>query len=103
MKREFKVGDRVAAYIGRQRIVGTIETIYEGKHMVLNGSADLLHPKQCRHLVKKERRRVWIEARLLDRDSDEWDSDDHQVIDVFKEYHEDPDRPLVEFVEVRRK
>lgn len=57
---KFKVGDRVAVYIGLEpRKTGTVIDIFKetGSYMVeINSeSRDAFHEKQCRKLVKKEK------------------------------------------------
>lgn len=63
----FKVGDRVAVYseglglAGRPtRTIGAINRV-EGDAVRVDLGVDFLwfHPKQCRKLVKKERRRIY--------------------------------------------
>lgn len=62
---KFKVGDRVAAYVSGRRyageIVQTIPKLLVHVFKVHENYNPLhLHPKQCRKLVKKARRRIWI-------------------------------------------
>lgn len=64
MKKPFEVGQRVAFYCGGRRDTGVIKKISEltGMVTVATDRADFfVHPKQCRRLVKKERRRFWID------------------------------------------
>jgi len=75
---DFKVGDRVRVYGHKAldwettdaRVIerGVDELIHAEFIMVLanNGLRVLVHPKQCRRLVKKYRRRVWIIKREND-------------------------------------
>lgn len=60
----------------------------------------IVHPKQCRLLKKKERRRVWVQYKL--HDGDPWAADVFDNLIVAEESgickHD-----LVEFVEVRKK
>lgn len=66
MKEPFKIGDRVAVYqsfFGRsERNIGLV--IDTGNQAIKvqhdSGLMWILHPKQCRRLVKKERRRIWV-------------------------------------------
>ncbi len=65
MKRPFEVGDRVAVYNEKNRYAGeTIESSYPDSDYLIvrlnNGRIVTAHKKQCRRLVKKERRRIWI-------------------------------------------
>lgn len=67
MKSPLKVGERVAVY-NERRDVGTVT------HIALDGNLGVsfdtpgaysmgwFHPKQCRRLKKRERRRVWVES-----------------------------------------
>lgn len=73
---KLKVGDRVAAYIGGtvdhqpHRVIAEIEEvdIHHPKGMVRiiygKGTDEwgrwVVHPKQCRKLIRREPRRVWI-------------------------------------------
>lgn len=61
---KFKVGDRVAAYINGQRVLGVLETLNPNNTFEFcadeYSSRRTVHPKQCRRLVKRERRRVSI-------------------------------------------
>lgn len=62
---KFKEGDRVAFYGGFGRLTGTVsnaELDCVGMFTVIGegGTKFNVHPKQCRKLKKKERRRVWI-------------------------------------------
>jgi hypothetical protein len=80
---KFKVGDRVAAY-GYARIAGALSMscpYLHGKRGVVkavvsqdeilvslaDGTIFNIHPKQCRRLKKRERRRVWIRSDEFER------------------------------------
>ena len=108
---KFKVGDRVAVYGHRclewMRTAGTVLQVATDKH---EGCTMLIkvpqrgdvyaHPKQCRRLVKKERRRVYIplndlHARLNFKSAAELLS--------YLEIETDGSPNYMEFVEVRRK
>lgn len=81
MKKPFEVGERVAVYGHRAlafgvRVVGLIEAMDQDERRMYptgvkvrdekySGQAYFAHPKQCRRLVKKERRRAWLSARAL--------------------------------------
>lgn len=79
MKRPFQKGDRVRVYASVYEelleTVGTIERILENgmvyvefdKVSEIGNASCWAHPRQCRRLVKKERRRVWIPEGALDR------------------------------------
>lgn len=57
----FKVGDRIAVYLNSCPSIKTKIANLRGDGMIGIGELDYyVHPKQCRKLVKKERREVWI-------------------------------------------
>lgn len=63
---KFQVGDKVAAYLGSKKYVGMVNHIDDRRepHMVVvETETDTLsfHPKQCRRLVKKKRREIWVD------------------------------------------
>lgn len=64
MSGKFKVGQRVAAYINGQRDCGMLEK--QNANGTFEFMADkyssrrTVHPKQCRRLVPKKRREIWI-------------------------------------------
>lgn len=66
---KFKVGDRVAVYPKAfERMTGIIDSTHITDYTFMVVKLDerygsdvyTYHPKQCRRLVKKPRRRVWI-------------------------------------------
>lgn len=61
---KFSVGQKVAFYYRDGRCVGRIVDVDESQHLLeINdgeGGGHWLHEKQCRRLVKKERKRWWI-------------------------------------------
>jgi hypothetical protein len=62
---EFKVGDRVVCYnctLRRKGNIIDIDTRYTPNTLVIQTDDDTIsmHPKQCRRLVKKKRREVWV-------------------------------------------
>lgn len=66
---KFKAGDRVAVYDGADRAVGRVSAIFSSANYLLVAldsdqpprlRGKRWHPKQCRKLVKRERRRVWL-------------------------------------------
>jgi hypothetical protein len=81
MKRPFQVGDRVAVYgldgnCELVRIKTTITGFASSGQLYLDEKDtvrltvpkydfSVAHPKQCRRLVKKVRRRIWIEPYVL--------------------------------------
>lgn len=63
MIRTFKAGDRVKVYPIAKN--GEVITFDVSGNIAVGfddnaGSMQFFHPKQCRKLIKKERRRVWI-------------------------------------------
>lgn len=61
---KFKAGDRVAIYFGGERVVGTVVGFHDGREDMMdvdpgrsNYHLPPVHPKQCRRLVKVQRRR----------------------------------------------
>lgn len=65
-KMGLKVGDRVAVYNDNQRKTSNIKSIL-GDGSILLEAGWCAHPKQCRRLVRKERRRIYIDADQLDQ------------------------------------
>jgi hypothetical protein len=101
----FKVGDRVAAYEFGVRHPGEVKAIEESGELVVLRDGFLnefkIHPKQCRRLVRRTTRRVWItvaDIRRLDRTR----ADAEQLV-VWKDPIIDMTHESVEFIEVPRK
>lgn len=64
-KKEWKVGDRVAAYNNAYRLIGCIREIHKDGTLMITDDKDGLpsagwHPKQCRRLTKRPRREFEI-------------------------------------------
>jgi predicted RNA-binding Zn-ribbon protein involved in translation (DUF1610 family) len=107
MKTPFKPGDRVAVYTGTEsaagwRITGTVAKfpIPECPGVMVDrddGRRQTYHPKQCRRLVKRERRRVWCHYLQAPNESN--------IGRCFIRPTEDPYNvdEWIEFVEVPRK
>lgn len=102
---KFKVGDHVAFYTSLGRTIGTVtQALNEELHIRLdvNPSDRCLvkaHPKQCRRLVKKERRRVYIpDVYLKKLLEDSVDAQCQHQISTHPVLDDD-----VEFIEVRKK
>jgi hypothetical protein len=116
----FKVGDRVkvhgwvqmhnSPYVARRGGIATVKWIAnteESMHVVFDrdrttGEEDDIHysahPKQCRKLVKRERRRIWIGMPAL-----ESLGNIGQVI-TLQIWQDKPKQPAtIEFIEVRKK
>jgi hypothetical protein len=103
---KLKPGDRVAVYDGC-RFVGVVQDIDENSddqsvYVVSSSSMcdGWYHPKQCRKLVKRGRRRVWMLEKHLK-------SETFQVRGLGEPAFKEPE-PLatgqwVEFIEVRKK
>lgn len=100
---KFKVGDRVAVYFNGTRLTGSVVGYNneEDSLAVLKSTATdydtvSAHPKQCRLLKKKERRRIWIhrdayfKAQAISR----------EMIGFSREMLHDTD---IEFIEVKKK
>lgn len=68
MNSKFKVGDRVAFYFHDRR-VGVVVSICGDRLDIQEGKGVFkgLFSKACRRLVKKERRRVWISQKNLEK------------------------------------
>lgn len=63
---KFKVGDRVAVYSFNSRLIGTIIELAQNG-VLLNveqkhGSCYWFHSKQCRRLIKKKPKEIWMRA-----------------------------------------
>lgn len=96
---KFKVGDRVVMYNGFARHTGVINSLVRSSlyQIKIDSTESVMtfHEKQCRKLVKKERRRVWVDVealRAISEDSVNGKGDG--LIDVSE---------WIEFTEVRRK
>lgn len=98
---KFKVGDRVAVY-GPERDVGTISEV-NGRGFVRmdpddnNFDTNWFHPKQCRRLVKKERRRVWVVF------AEHISQRDMLIADPLHIWEPGERQRAVEFIEVKKK
>lgn len=102
-----KIGDRVAAYNNGQRVVGTVTSIEAGLKQnsgpvvvswdVPTGIGWIsVHPKQCRKLVKRTRRRIWVRPDTL---TNNYIINGSNLFAVSSQ----PQANWVEFVEVRPK
>lgn len=108
MASKFNVGDRVAVYDGKRRVGYVLSTDVDTRKYtgpievsnVRNGKGDewawtnYVHPKQCRRLKKKARRRVWLHPT---KDGYNFPETVHFGLDVRHCGN------CVEFIEVRRK
>ena len=100
----FKVGERVAVYWYDGRFTGAVEKIHA------NGSLQIVfdnfsyrksaHPKQCRRLVKKERRRVWLPLKYVDRAPTDTEN---LTIGIYRSSIPPTNPDWAEFIEVRSK
>lgn len=77
--KELKVGDRVVAYCGKDRFIGKIDKVYPDDLLCVWARSDsgmyvhrsiYVHPKQCRRLVKKERRKIFVLPDIVGNHSD---------------------------------
>lgn len=111
MKKPFEVGDRVAVYEGINKYRGPIDTVgnFQGADYIRIKDGKSIsrefHPKQCRRLVKKERRRFFVQRDEVDRiitDLKEKSPEDWETyaLDFSLRKLVDDD---IEFIEVRRK
>ena len=96
---KFKVGDRVRVYHGLMRFDGTVKqtstSLLAVEYELSSGEkrASEFQTQQCRKLVKRERRRVWLMRGQLEQG--------YGVIAA--EYSQPEGNAYAEFVEVRRK
>lgn len=112
MKNPFEVGDRVAVYTADGRFTGDIIGVF-GVHCIrvdyhpgqINASTGgvvgwaQVNPKQCRRLIKRERRRIWIsETALALLKKDDPAIQDNNWVSLERVLDDD-----VEFVEARRR
>lgn len=86
MSREFKVGDRVAVYSSKKRFKGTVtsDVITSAGLIQIKFDDGYLwdfFPQQCRRLIKKQRRRVWVHKEVIDNEdiSDDVTFDFNQI------------------------
>lgn len=102
---KFKVGDRVAVYHGvfHNRAHGRVTGLYQsGEVSVLldNNVQATVWPQQCRRLVKRERRSVWISTQAM-KDVQGGTNPDWGRIVVFYENPRLDDPSVIEFREVK--
>lgn len=90
-----KVGDRVAVYTGGNRYVAEIADMLNDGTLRFERVGAIgsfyAHPKQCRRLIRRERRRVYIQENPATKELG------------FGWVDGRPGQGWVEFVEVRRK
>lgn len=109
---KFKVGDRVAVYgiafdgMRCKSFYGTVTEVLDDGWLVVNPdcpetNANDVHEKQCRRLVKRERRRVWIKCGRHGGLSSLGGQLKNPV--VFGSSTKSHDPEYVEFVEVRKR
>lgn len=92
MKREFKVGDRVAVYDGHIRYLGSIQAVLSDEIVNVNG--DHFNVRQCRLLKPKRKlREFWI---LLSADGHIRFGRDHKFVSNY-------DDEMIQVREVRVK
>lgn len=93
---KFKVGDRVRAYEKAFLTEGIIKLI-QGKVIVIesNNNDHYFHRKQCRKLIKKPRRRIWVAVDQSRVVHNAYQTRAQAIMDA-------DDANLVEFVEVKK-
>ena len=93
----FKVGDRVRVYgLYCEVINGTVESLGNPQIFVRADSDGKIYspyPQQCRRLVKKERRRVWVVS---------WAFKNLAGAEEFVRTENPHDKDFKEFVEVKK-
>lgn len=96
--KKLKVGDRVAYYDSGFRDTGTIGACEPATSRVrIDPSGGWVHPKQCRRLIRKERRHVWVNPNPTSQ-GDLWRvHPGNNFVSPSK-----PNDGWIEFVEVRR-
>lgn len=101
---KFKVGDRVRVYGGAFVEVAVIRSIDADTGILSCGQRKgtnewlMAHPKQCRRLVKKPRRRVWINPWAITQMNTETFGKD-----IARALTDKANTEWIEFREVRRK
>lgn len=95
MKTPFKIGDRVAVYENIERRVSVIESVGANGIIRLVGSSIRFHPKQCRRLIPKKRREIWI----IERDGFLYPS----LVTLLKSESEVTGDKWIRFVEAKKK
>lgn len=99
---KFKVGDLIRIYSETDVYEDIITKILPG-NLIQIQSCRLFHAKQCRKLVKKERRRLWMNEYLVSEGSFPFRGGTYTSQELAKEYALNSCIGQVEFVEVRRK
>jgi hypothetical protein len=120
----FKIGDRVAVYgkVGERQLyrqTGTICDPYDGvnyNNELLTVFFDfdlktqqcpkqeLVHPKQCRRLIKKERKRIWVKPAPAVIDIVGLNSTAViQSTESIRQASSTPKKGWIEFIEVKKK
>lgn len=98
---KFNVGDRVAVY-KEERRVGVVDQVGDDcgssriKVMFSNVDFQWCYQQQCRKLIKKQRRRIWIRESHIPKD-------DELLSIPVGSYEFSGGEPLAEFIEVRKK
>ncbi|HMX99892.1 MAG TPA: hypothetical protein PK473_03180 [Nitrosomonas sp.] len=67
---KFKVGDRVATYSHEGRLIGKIAVVWDGESMLdisfaFRNGTYRFHYNQCRRLIKKKYREIWVSEEFL--------------------------------------
>jgi hypothetical protein len=102
---KFKVGERVVMYNGQIRYelkiskIGYLGTLFFFPEHNPGHNSYVAHPKQCRRLVKKPVRRIWLNRILVDKINPLYE---FETIPIY--VGPKPSNPdFIEFVEVRKK
>lgn len=108
MKRPFQIGDRVRVYqfefVGSQSRTNYVAEVVRSDYddgsirVQFGGTSRNVHPKQCRRLVMRERRRCWVHENSLKippLQNDGW------IVSRELPVNDGPG-PWIEFIEVRK-
>lgn len=97
---KFEIGQRVAVYFWDRRCTGEVISVLPNGSLEVKldsySSGTSVHPKQCRRLVKKPRRRVWIKWQTMPKTLE-------PLGNVFVSRLDRSENGWVEFAEVRKK
>jgi hypothetical protein len=101
---KFKAGDRIRIYgfdpeDAAKSFVRCVDEVNE-EGLIITDGGEWAHPKQCRKIVKHEKRRVWLSASSL---SDLYQGENSARDMMVFRFDPSMAADVVEFVEVRRK
>ena len=112
---KFKVGDRVKVFVTLQSVPyetpGTVTAIMSPRLIKVNldrvettaGKIIGAHPKQCRRLIKKPRRRVWVHGNPKIKLGDAIETAGDLLFYISTEPSPTYKGAYIEFVEVKKK